>query len=111
MTWLPQIKELRFPGKFFSLGFFQSFLPMFVVAPGPFNLPFLVRTGLARELLVVTGAAFMTLKWTKIVNNFSSKKLGVVKGATTAVALKPLLKEAGTSDASFLMTLPMGSKP
>ncbi len=62
MTWLPQInRKLWFPGKFFSLGFFQSFLTLFVGATGPLNLPFLVRAGLTRDQLVVTGAAFMTI--------------------------------------------------
>jgi uncharacterized membrane protein YfcA len=62
MTWLPQIKkQLWFPGKFLSLGFVQAFLTLFVGATGPLNLPFLMRAGLTRDQLVVTGAAFMTI--------------------------------------------------
>lgn len=62
MTWLPQIKkQLWFPGKFLSLGFVQAFLTLFVGATGPLNQPFLMRTGLTRDQLVVTGAAFMTI--------------------------------------------------
>jgi uncharacterized membrane protein YfcA len=62
MTWLPQIKkQLWFPGKFLSLGFVQAFLTLFVGATGPLNQPFLMRAGLTRDQLVVTGAAFMTI--------------------------------------------------
>lgn len=62
MTWLPQVKKkLWFPGRFLSLGFVQAFLTLFVGATGPLNLPFLVRAGLTRDQLVVTGAAFMTI--------------------------------------------------
>ena len=45
------------------------------------------------QLTFVTGASFMSLKGAKVVNNFDGKKLGVVKGTTTAVALEKLLKE------------------
>lgn len=62
MTWLPQIKKkLWFPGKFWSLGVVQAFLTLFVGATGPLNMPFLIRAGLSRDQLVVTGAAFMTI--------------------------------------------------
>ena len=42
------------------------------------------------QLTFITGASFMTLKGTRIRNNFNGKKIGVVKGTTTAVALKEL---------------------
>lgn len=42
------------------------------------------------QLTFVTGASFMTLKGKKIRNNFDGKKVGVVKGTTTEVALKEL---------------------
>lgn len=62
MTWLPQIKrKLWFPGRFLSLGIVQAFLTLFVGATGPLNMPFLVRAGLSRDQLVVTGAALMTI--------------------------------------------------
>ena len=62
MTWLPQIrKKLWLPGRFLGLGFVQAFLTLFVGATGPLNMPFLVRAGLSRDQLVVTGAAFMTI--------------------------------------------------
>ena len=62
MTWLPQIKKnLWFPGRFLSLGFVQAFLTLFVGATGPLNMPFLIRAGLNRDQLVVTGAALMTI--------------------------------------------------
>jgi ABC-type amino acid transport substrate-binding protein len=41
----------------------------------------------------VTGASFMTLRDTDIRNNFSGKKIGVVKGTTTVVELRKLLSE------------------
>ncbi|MFC1827159.1 amino acid ABC transporter substrate-binding protein [Thermodesulfobacteriota bacterium] len=46
------------------------------------------------QLTFVTGASFMTLKTTQIMNNFDGKKIGVVKGTTTHVALKELFQDA-----------------
>ena len=46
------------------------------------------------QLTFVTGASFMTLKSTQIMNNFDGKKIGVVKGTTTHVALKELFQDA-----------------
>jgi ABC-type amino acid transport substrate-binding protein len=54
------------------------------------------------QLTFVTGASFMTLKAKKIVDGFSGKKLGVVKGTTTETGLKNLLKETGT-DAEVIL--------
>jgi glutamate/aspartate transport system substrate-binding protein len=45
------------------------------------------------QLTFVTGAAFMTLKDTQIMNNFNGKKIGVVKGTTTDISLQQLFKE------------------
>ncbi len=45
------------------------------------------------QLTFVTGASFMSLRGTKIRNNFDGKKIGVAKGTTTAVTLKNLLQE------------------
>lgn len=45
------------------------------------------------QLTFVTGAAFMTLKQTKIMNNFNGKKVGVVKDTTTLAALKELFSD------------------
>ncbi len=47
------------------------------------------------QLTFVTGATFLTLKDSKIMNNFAGKKIGVVKGTTTVDSLKELFKEAG----------------
>ncbi|MBN2644001.1 MAG: sulfite exporter TauE/SafE family protein [Desulfuromonadaceae bacterium] len=62
MTWLPQVKR-RFwlPGRFFSLGLAQAVLTLFVGATGPLNMPFLLREGLSRDQIVVTGSALMTI--------------------------------------------------
>lgn len=49
------------------------------------------------QLTFVTGATFMTLKGTKIINNFNGKKIGVVKGTTTEVALKEIFMETQTN--------------
>jgi len=48
------------------------------------------------QLTFVTGASFMTLKSTDIRNNFAGKKLGVVKGTTTAEELQKMLAETDT---------------
>ncbi len=45
------------------------------------------------QLTFVTGAAFMILKDTQIMNNFNGKRIGVVKGTTTEAALRDLFKE------------------
>ena len=44
----------------------------------------------------VTGASFMSLKETKIRNNFEGKKIGVSKGTTTAISLRRRLAETQT---------------
>lgn len=48
------------------------------------------------QLTFVTGASFLSLKGKKIRNNFAGKKIGVVKGTTTAETLKQLLGETNT---------------
>jgi ABC-type amino acid transport substrate-binding protein len=45
------------------------------------------------QITFVTGAAFMTLKDTNIMNNFNGKKIGVVKDTTTHEALKNLFDD------------------
>lgn len=55
------------------------------------------------QLTFVTGASFMALKGTKIRNNFAGKKIGVVKGTTTAVALNKLLQDAQVEAEIVLM--------
>jgi glutamate/aspartate transport system substrate-binding protein len=54
------------------------------------------------QLTFVTGASFLTLKGSKIRNNFNGKKIGVVKSTTTAVQLKELLRETST-DAEIVL--------
>ncbi len=49
-----------------------------------------------------TGTTFMTLKRTKIVNNFDGKKIGVVKGTTMVDSVKDLFQETGVV-AKFVM--------
>ena len=46
------------------------------------------------QLTFVTGASFMTLKGTALMNNFDGKKIGVVKGTTTYTALKELFQDS-----------------
>ncbi len=45
------------------------------------------------HLTFVTGSSFLTLAETKLENQFDGKKIGVVKGTTTAPALQELLAE------------------
>ena len=59
----------------------------------------------------VTGTTFMTLKQTKIMNNFSGKKIGVVKGTTMVDSVKELFKETGVvADIVMLNTTSEGIK-
>ncbi|MDH4008371.1 MAG: amino acid ABC transporter substrate-binding protein [Desulfuromonadales bacterium] len=55
------------------------------------------------QLTFVTGGSFMSLKKTKIINNFEGKRIGVSKGTTTAENLKKLLEEAQTKAEIVLM--------
>lgn len=48
------------------------------------------------QLTFITGGSYMALKGHKVRNNFDGKKIGVVKGSTTAVALKKLFEDIGT---------------
>jgi ABC-type amino acid transport substrate-binding protein len=48
------------------------------------------------QLTFVTGGSFMTLKETKLRNNFKDKKIGVLKDTTTVDGLNKLLKEVDT---------------
>jgi uncharacterized membrane protein YfcA len=62
MTWMPQLKKkFWLPGRFFSLGLTQAVLTLFVGATGPLNMPFLLREGLSKDQIVVTGSALMTI--------------------------------------------------
>lgn len=45
------------------------------------------------QLTFVTGASFMSLKDTNLVNNFNGKKIGVVESTTTHTALKELFSD------------------
>lgn len=49
------------------------------------------------ELTFVTGASFMSLRGSNIKNNFDGKKIGVLKGTTTAAALEEIFKETQVS--------------
>ena len=56
------------------------------------------------QLTFVTGASFMTLRGKNIRNNFTGKKIGVVKGTTTAAALQALFQETSTEAEIVLLT-------
>lgn len=61
MTWLPVSKiGFQFPGNFFSVGAFQSFIALFIGSPGPLTVSILFRKGLSRDRIVTTNAALMT---------------------------------------------------
>lgn len=49
------------------------------------------------HLTFTTGSSFLALAGSKLQNHFDGKKIGVVEGTTTAVALKDLLKDAETT--------------
>ena len=55
------------------------------------------------QLTFITGGSFMSLKKTRIMNNFEGKKIGVSKGTTTEENLKKLLNEAQTKAEVVLM--------
>ena len=55
------------------------------------------------QLTFVTGASFMTLKGTQLMNNFGGKKIGVVKGTTTFVSMKELFTETETDTEIILL--------
>jgi glutamate/aspartate transport system substrate-binding protein len=55
------------------------------------------------QLTFVTGASFMTLKGKNIRGNFAGKKIGVLKGTTTAVALQKLFVETKTDAETVLL--------
>ena len=57
------------------------------------------------QLIFTTGAAFMTLKDTQLMNQFDGKKIGVSKGTTTAETLANLLRETQAK----AELVPMGS--
>ncbi len=56
------------------------------------------------QLTFVTGGSFMTLKGINIQNNFDGKKVGVVKGTTTASTLEDLFAEIETKVEIILLT-------
>ena len=57
------------------------------------------------QLTFGTGATFMALRDTQIINNFNGKKIGVVKDTTTETALVKLFKEEGIkADIVLLVT-------
>lgn len=55
------------------------------------------------QLTFVTGASFMTLRGNRIKNNFSGKKIGVVKSTTTIVELEKLFKDTQTSAETVIL--------
>lgn len=48
------------------------------------------------QVTFITGASFMVLRESKFPNRFNGKKIGVVKGTTTAAALEKILKDTST---------------
>jgi len=55
------------------------------------------------QLTFVTGGSFMSLKKTRIMNNFEGKKIGVSKNTTTEANLKKLLEDTQTQAEIVLM--------
>ncbi len=62
VTWTPKSAfDLRWPGRFFTLGAVQTFVSLFVGAAGPLTSPLLLREELSRDRLVVTHGALMSV--------------------------------------------------
>ena len=61
VVWLP-VGEwvLRIPGRYFSLGIFQTFISLFVGAPGPLSATLLYCEKLSRDQYVATNALLQT---------------------------------------------------
>ena len=52
----------------------------------------------------ISGTTFMTLKKTNIINNFSGKKIGIIKGTTMVDSVKELFKETGVVAEIVMLT-------
>lgn len=61
VTWVPFIRTLRWPGRFFTIGAVQTFVSLFVGAAGPLVSPLLLREGFEHHRVVATHASMMTL--------------------------------------------------
>ena len=61
VTWVPFIRTLRWPGRFFTIGAVQTFVSLFVGAAGPLVSPLLLREGYEHHRVVATHGAMMTL--------------------------------------------------
>jgi len=62
VTWTPIARHaVRLPGSWFTLGAGQTAVSLFVGAAGPLSAPALLRAGLARDRLVATHAAMMSV--------------------------------------------------
>lgn len=58
MIWFPgAIRRIKLPGGFYSLGFVESFLTLFLGVAGPLTAPFLLKEELSKDQIVVTSAA------------------------------------------------------
>ncbi len=77
VTWTPAAQASRkLPGKFFVLGWVQTFLSLFVGATGPLGPPVLLREGFRRDRLVATEAVFMS--WVHLLKVLTFGLLGFV---------------------------------
>ena len=61
ITWVPALRKIRWPGRFFTIGLVQTFVALFVGAAGPLVSPLLLQEGLERDRLVVTHGAMMSV--------------------------------------------------
>jgi len=57
LIWVPGVlKRVKLPGGFFTLGAVETFMSLFVGFAGPISAPFLIKEGLNKDEIVVTGA-------------------------------------------------------
>lgn len=61
VTWVPLVRTLNWPGRFFTIGAVQTFVSLFVGAAGPLVSPLLLREGYEHHRVVATHGAMMTL--------------------------------------------------
>lgn len=61
VTWVPALKKLRWPGRFLTVGFVQTFVSLFVGAAGPLVSPLLLQEGYEHNKVVATHGALMSL--------------------------------------------------
>lgn len=61
VTWVPWIRTVDWPGRFFTIGAVQTFVSLFVGAAGPLVSPLLLKEGYEHHRVVATHGTMMSL--------------------------------------------------